>query len=91
MLMFACGALLCAEDPVAALARRIAEGNARLEYAAPYGYLPGLLGALHISPESQIAVYSKTSIQSMRIEPANPRVIYFNDAVSVGWVRGGFL
>ncbi|HVY94406.1 MAG TPA: hypothetical protein VHA14_16710, partial [Bryobacteraceae bacterium] len=37
------------------------------------------------------AVYSKTSIQSMRIEPANPRVIYFNDAVSVGWVRGGFL
>ena len=64
---------------------------AHLEYSAPYGYLPSLLNALRISPESQIAVFSKTSIQSMRIEPANPRVLYFNDAVSVGWVRGGFL
>jgi hypothetical protein len=80
-----------AEDPVAALARRIELDTANLEYSAPYGYLPGLLEALHISPDSQIAVFSKTSIQSMRIEPANPRVLYFNDSVSVGWVRGGFL
>ena len=76
---------------MAALADRIEQGAAHLEYSAPYGYLPGLLDALGISPESQIAVFSKTSIQSMRIEPANPRVLYFNDAVSVGWVRGGFL
>lgn len=84
-------ALAGAEDPVAALARRIEQGGAHLEYSSPYGYLPGLLAALHISQESQIAVFSKTSIQSMRIEPANPRVLYFNDSVSVGWVRGGFL
>jgi hypothetical protein len=83
--------MVCAEDPVAALARRIEQGGAHLEYSAPYGYLPSLLNALHISPESQLAVFSKTSIQAMRIEPANPRVLYFNDAVSVGWVRGGFL
>jgi hypothetical protein len=82
---------VCAEDDVAALAHRIEQGVSRLEYTAPYGYLPSLLEALHISPESQIAVFSKTSIQAMRIEPANPRVLYFNDSVSVGWVRGGFL
>jgi hypothetical protein len=82
---------LCAEDPVAALARRIAQGAAHLDYAAPYGYLPGLLDALRIPPASQIAVFSKTSIQAMHIEPANPRVIYFNDSVSVGWVRNGFI
>ena len=38
-----------------------------------------------------MAVFSKTSIQSLHIEPANPRVLFFNDAVSVGWVRGGFI
>jgi hypothetical protein len=27
----------------------------------------------------------------MRIDPANPRVLFFNDAVIVGWVRGGFM
>jgi hypothetical protein len=36
-------------------------------------------------------VFSKTSIQSLRIEPSNPRVLYFNDSVVVGWVRGGFI
>lgn len=91
MLILAGAALVCAEDPVATLARQMEQGAARLEYAAPYGYLPSLLAALHVSPESQMAVFSKTSIQAMRIEPANPRVLYFNDAVSVGWVRGGFL
>jgi len=27
----------------------------------------------------------------MRIEPTNPRVLFFNDAVIAGWVRGGFV
>jgi hypothetical protein len=38
-----------------------------------------------------MAVFSKTSIQSLHIEPANPRVLFFNDSVSVGWVRGVFI
>ena len=42
----------------------------RLPYEGAYGYLPALLGALRIPVESQIAVFSKTSIQSLRIEPA---------------------
>jgi hypothetical protein len=56
-----------------------------------YGYLPALLEALHVPVESQMAVFSKTSIQAMHIEPANPRVLFFNDSVAVGWVRGGFI
>jgi len=41
--------------------------------------------------ESQMAVFSKTSVQSMRIDPHSPRVLYFNDAVVVGWVPHGSL
>ena len=49
------------------------------------------VGALDIAVESQVAVFSKTSLQSTRIQPSNPRVIYFNDSVIVAWVRGGFI
>jgi len=84
-------ALVCGEDPVAVLSRGIEQGATRLSFDHIYGYLPALLDALHVPVESQIAVFSKTSIQSLRIEPSNPRVLYFNDSVAVGWVRGGFI
>ena len=38
-----------------------------------------------------MAVFSKTSFQVDRIEPGNPRTIFFNDTVSVAWVHGGFI
>ncbi len=78
-------------DPVAVLGRKVAQGAVRLEYDPVTGYLPAVLQALDIPVESQMAVFSKTSIQGMRIEPSNPRVLFFNDAVIVGWVRGGFV
>lgn len=80
-----------AEDPVSALSHRIEQGAAQLKFDPVYGYLPALLEALSIPVESQMAVFSKTSIQLLRIEPSNPRVLYFNDSVAVGWVPGGFL
>lgn len=76
---------------MAALGRRIDQGAVQLTFDQKYGYLPSLLAALDVPVESQIAVFSKTSIQAMRIEPSNPRVLYFNDSVVVGWVRGGFI
>jgi hypothetical protein len=79
------------EDPVAALGHRIEQGAAQLRFDPVYGYLPSLLEALHVPVESQMAVFSKTSIQLLRIEPSNPRVLYFNDSVAVGWVSGGFI
>jgi hypothetical protein len=79
------------DDPVAALAYRIEQGSERLPFDGTYGYLPSLLEALHVPVESQIAVFSKTSIQGMIIQPSNPRLLYFNDSVAVGWVHGGFI
>jgi hypothetical protein len=38
-----------------------------------------------------LVVFSKTSVQGQAIGPQNPRVLYFNDSVVVGSVRGGFI
>jgi hypothetical protein len=78
-------------DPVSVLIAKLQSGNARLRFAGPQGYLRSLIDALNIPIESQIAVFSKTSLQTDRIEPRNPRTIFFNDSVSVAWMFGGFI
>jgi len=78
-------------DPVSVLMVKLQSGNARLQFEGPQGYMRSLIEALNIPVESQIAVFSKTSLQADRIEPRNPRVIFFNDSVSVAWMLGGFI
>jgi len=78
-------------DAVAALNARVASGAARLAFDRDNGYLPAVLDALHVPRESQIAVFSPTSFQADKINAQNPRAIFFNDTVAVGWVRGGLL
>ncbi len=78
-------------NPVEQLDQRIRQGQAELKFDDTSGYLRSLLDALHIPVESQMMVFSKTSVQSLRIEPGNPRTLFFNDSVIVGWVRGGFI
>ena len=75
-------------DLVAALDRRIADGTVHLDFEEGSGYLRPVLSALHLAAESQILVMSKTGIQGLYSGPANPRAIFFNDAVSVGYIRG---
>src|ERR1043166_7674336 len=64
-------------------------GPLQLKYDEDTGYLRSVLAALEIPTESQMLVFSKTSFQAQRISPENPRALYFNDSVSVGYVRGG--
>ncbi len=78
-------------DPVSALSRRIQSGEVKLTLDGPQGYLRSVLQALHVPVESQMVVFSKTSVQRDRISPTHPRVLYFNDSVIVGWVPGGFI
>lgn len=80
-----------AGDSVARLSARLAAGDARLTLEPGTGYLRSLLQALDIPVESQIVVFSKTSLQANLINPRNPRAIYFNDSVAVGWMPGGFI
>jgi hypothetical protein len=77
------------KDPVSELNRKIQVGEVRLNFDGGQGYLQSVLGALSIPIESQIVVFSKTSVQTLRISPQNPRILYYNDSVAVGWVRGG--
>jgi hypothetical protein len=79
-------------NPVAALAARLGSGSLELKPdATETRFLRPLLDALEISVHSQVAVFAAASLQANRIRPANPRVIYYNDSVSVAWVRGGFV
>ena len=75
-------------DRVAALNDKLDAGTAKLTFDRASGYLPALLTALDVPVESQMLVFSKTSAQFDRITPANPRALFFNDTVAVGWVRG---
>src|SRR5688572_1912372 len=76
---------------VDALNARVQAGQVNLPYDDTTGYLKPVLDALNIGVDSQIVVFSKTSLQSRIIQPRNPRVIYFNDSVVVAWIRGGFI
>jgi hypothetical protein len=76
-------------DPVSQLNLKIQRGEVHLRFDDSQGYLRSVLEALHVPIESQLVVFSKTSVQMARINPSNPRSLFFNDAVAVGWVRGG--
>ena len=79
-------------DRVAELVRKLQAGESRLAFAADgSGYLRSVLDALHVPVESQMAVFSQTSLQSPIITPRNPRTIFFTDDVAVAWPRGGFI
>ena len=78
-------------DAVATLNRQIWAGSVELKYEENTGYLRSVLDALHVPIESQIVATSKTSVQQRIITPQNPRTLYFNDSVAVGYVRGGFI
>jgi hypothetical protein len=75
-------------DLVAELNHHIEDGTARVNFDEGTGYLRSVLDALHVPAESQMLVMSKTGVQSLYTGPANPRAIFFNDAVTVGYIRG---
>src|SRR5262245_49555995 len=78
-------------DPAAKLAKRLENGEATLEYKNKWGYLQSLLRELDINVDSQVLVFSRTSLQQEKIGPKTPRAIYFNDTIAVGYVQGGSL
>src|SRR5437899_6430877 len=77
------------KDAIAELNRKLDSGAVHLEFDPAHGYLRSVLDALNIPVESQMAVFSKTSFQAPLMRPSNPCALYFNYAVSIGWVRGG--
>lgn len=78
------------QDAITPLQARLASG--KLTFAGrDREILRSLLRELKIPIESQVVVFSKTSLQRQRIRPEHPRALYFSDSAYVGWVPGGLM
>jgi hypothetical protein len=77
-------------DAVSVLKTKLASGEIRLE-GGERQVVRNLLAALNVPESSQMLVFSKTSFQKDRVNPAHPRALYFSDEVYVGWCPGGLV
>jgi len=75
-------------DPIDNLQSKMELKTASLDFEPAQGYLRSVLKQLKISPDSQVLVFSKSSLQSSFIGPETPRAIYFNDDTYVAWIPG---
>ncbi|MGV3773856.1 MAG: hypothetical protein ACO1QB_13215 [Verrucomicrobiales bacterium] len=74
--------------PVAMLENKLQKGEVKLEWDEKFGFLPSILKELDIPASSQMLVFSKSSLQRDHISPSNPRAIFFNDKVYIGYIPG---
>lgn len=76
------------DDAIVRLQKRLDAGELSFANRKYSGHLLDLLQVLEVPVESQTLVFSKTSLNQPLIGPKNPRAIYFNDDVTIGWVPG---
>lgn len=77
------------DNPAARFREQVRSTPGVLKYEDRFGYLRSVLDALKVPVESQVLVFSKTSLQQRRIAPGTPRALYFNDDVYIGMVPNG--
>jgi len=82
---------LHSKDRVALLWQNLHSGAVKLETGSEQAFLGSLLDLLDIPVESQVLVFSKTSLQNNLISPGTPRAIYYNEDCYIGWVPGGMI
>jgi len=63
------------------LNKKLRDGSAELKFDGRSGYLRSAIDALKLPVDSQLLVFSKTSLQRQAISPSNPRALFFNDRV----------
>lgn len=64
-------------------------GTLKFTFDNTSGYLHSALAAFGLPVESQMLVYTGTSLQAPKINMQNPRAIYFTDTLAMAWVRTG--
>jgi len=64
-------------------------GRLAVDRSSEKAFVESLLRALEIPASSQMLAFSTTSLQLRLITPANPRALYFNEDIYLGWVPGG--
>ncbi len=63
-------------------------GRIPLDRSSERAFVLSLLKALDVPATSQMLVFSTTSLQLRFITPRNPRAIFFNDGLYVGYIPG---
>jgi hypothetical protein len=77
------------KDAVTVFLAKVSSGEIKIDASSEHSFVRGILDALKVPVSSQLLVYSATSMQSERINPRNPRALYYNEDVYVGVVPGG--
>jgi len=77
------------DNVVADVNRRLEDGSLRFSFDSRNGYLSSALDALRLPVDSQLLVFSRGSLQGKLIDEQNPRALFFNERVALGWVRDG--
>jgi hypothetical protein len=77
------------EDPFSRTIGAIEGGEVVLDRGGELAFPGSLLNAFDIPVASQLLVFSTTSLQLSLISPRNPRAIYFNEDIYIGYIPGG--
>ncbi len=75
-------------DRVARLNEALSGAASALRRDPQTGYLKSLLATLGVPLESQLLVFSKTGAQQAITNPHNPRALFFDESLAVGYVPG---
>ena len=78
-------------DNVSLLLAKVSAGRVRLDNRDLKSLTQSVLAALDVPISSQLLVFTGSASQGLKVNPKNPRAIYFNDEVYVGMVPGGLL
>lgn len=78
-------------DRFTQLKSALESGELQLDRSGEKAFLLSLLRRLDVPVSSQMLVFSTTSLQLRFISPENPRALYFNEDIYVGYIPGGRL
>jgi hypothetical protein len=76
-------------DPFTRLIADFESGKRELDKRSGKAFIASLLEHLDVPASSQLLVFSRTSLQTRKISGSNPRAMYFNEDVYVGYIPGG--
>lgn len=76
-------------DPFTRLIADVKSGKRELDNSSSKAFIASMLEHLDVPASSQLLIFSRTSLQTRRISGSNPRAVYFNENVYVGYIPGG--
>jgi hypothetical protein len=76
-------------DRFTELKAKLEAGSAALNFSSERETLESILKILNVPKHSQLLLFSTTSLQLSLISPRNPRAIYFNEDLYIGYIPRG--